>query len=162
MKKKSITNPTVSSQYSSLTTYQAGVLQSMVHRSLQKYTDLLLKPYGITKTHWLIIGTVLDSGDKGIRVSDLANKIDTTMAYLTNTINLLESKKILVRTLNGADNRAKFVTVHGDFIPKCDEIEATVRKGLRKLVYSNIEVDDFQIYMTVLQQLSVIDQLTLK
>ena len=147
--------------YTKLTTYQAGVMQASVHRALQKYSDSVLQPYGISKAQWLIIGTILDQGKSGIRISELAIKVGTTMSYLTNTINLLVSKKVLLRDVSDDDNRAKFITVDPVFQLKCEKIEQALRNELRKLVYSKISVDDFRTYMKVLHQLSDIDQLSL-
>src|ERR1044071_7027561 len=103
-------------------TYQAGMLQATAHRVLQKYCDDLLKDYGITKMHWLIIGTILDSGEKGIRITELAQQVGTTLSYLTNTVNLLESKSILVRLADTGDSRSKFVSIHPDYIATATEI----------------------------------------
>lgn len=140
-----------------ITTYQAGILQATAHRVLQKYSDQILKKYGITKMQWLIIGTVFDSGNRGIRLTELTAKLDTTMAYLTNTINLLESKKILTRMSDKKDSRAKFIIVNKYFEKKCSEIEKTFRDELRKSIYAKVEPTDFAIYMKVLGQLSKID-----
>ncbi|GAC1387526.1 MAG: hypothetical protein NVS1B7_0720 [Candidatus Saccharimonadales bacterium] len=145
-----------SSKYTHLTTYQAGVLQALVYRSLQKKSDILLGPYGINKTQWLIIGTVLDHGAPGIRLSDIASTLNTTMSYLTNAITLLESKNILVRSSSVKDSRAKYVTVSPLFQYKCNEIEHALRQGLRNIIYSEISADDFRIYMKVLYTLSEI------
>ena len=158
MKDKSTKKESHLTDYKRMTTYDAGVLQASVHRMLQRETDNLLRPYGITKAQWLIIGIVLDNSKHGIRISELANKLDTTLSYLTNTINLLESKNILVRATDDEDTRAKVVTVHTEFFLKCPEIEKTVRNGLRDLIYGRVESEDFNTYMKVLYQLSEIEK----
>lgn len=158
MGNKSTKKSNAGKNFTSMTTYNAGVMQASVHRSLQKHCDSILKPYGITKAQWLLIGTILEAGSPGIRVSDLAIKLNTTLAYLTNTLNLLESKKMVVRTVNNQDTRAKFVTIHPEFIEKCHEIEIVLREGLRKLVYAKINYDDFNTYMKVLFLLSTMDK----
>ena len=139
---------------SNITTYQAGVAQAATHRSLQKLCDDILKPFGISKMQWLIIGTVLDTGKKGIRVTDLAEKLGTTLPYLTTAINLLESKAILVRKDNNTDNRSKLVSINKAFVPLCVEIEATLRQALRDSIYAEIDPAEFRTYMKVLYQLS--------
>lgn len=154
MEPKSTPKSVKKKKYAAMSTYNAGVLQASVNRSIQKHCDAILKPYGISKAQWLLIGTVYDHADKGMRISDLAVRLGTTLAYLTNTINLLESKKILKRTGKEGDNRAKLVTVHPKFASKCDEIEEVLRKGLRKKVYSQVSQEDFETYMKVLNQLS--------
>ncbi len=140
-----------------ITTYQAGIAQAAAHRTLQKYCDQILKPYGITKMQWLIIGTVHDSGSKGIRISNLAQMLGTTMPYMTTSVNLLELKNILTRSDNKQDSRSKLVTVADNFAAQCDEIEATLRDSLRKTIYSDIDSEEFRVYMKVLFQLREIE-----
>lgn len=137
-----------------ITTYQAGIAQASAHRLLQKICDHILKPYGLTKMQWLIIGTVHDAGSHGIRITNLTQAIGTTMPYMTTSVNLLESKGILQRAGNQGDNRSKVVVLAGDFSPKCEEIEQTLRAGLRETIYRNIDPIEFRIYMKVLFQLS--------
>lgn len=137
-----------------ITTYQAGVMQASVHRLLQKHSDTVLKPYGITKMHWLIIGTILDTGQKGIRLTDLAKTVGTTMSYLTTTINLLEAKQMIMRADHGGDSRAKLLVINPSFVPKCAEIEATMRKALRESIYAQVNPKEFETYIRVLYQLA--------
>lgn len=139
---------------SRITTYQAGVLQSAVNRSLQKQSDDILRPYGITKMHWLIIGTVLDRGKAGIRITELAEVLGTTLPYLTTTVNLLQSKNILARVHNSKDSRSKLITINPDFIPECEVIEETMREELRKRIYEHVDPEDFSVYMRVLHTLA--------
>ena len=136
-----------------ITTYQAGAAQASMHRLLQKMTDDILVPYGITKMQWMIIGTVFDSGKQGIRISDLSISLATTMPYLTTSVNLLESKGILKRKDNTKDSRSKLVTVTPHFAPKCREIEEALRNGLRTSIYAKVDPAEFQTYMKVLYQL---------
>ena len=129
-------------------------MQASAHRLLQKYSDEVLKSYGITKMQWLVIGLILDAGDKGIRITDLASRLGTTLSYLTNTINLLESKDMVTRTVLKSDTRTKFVTINPEFAKKCDEIEEYLRDQLRSTIYANVAPEDFRVYMRVLIQLT--------
>jgi DNA-binding MarR family transcriptional regulator len=138
---------------SNITTYGAGAAQASMHRALQKACDDILRPFGITKMQWLIIGAVLDSDSSGARISDLASGLGTTIPYLTNTINLLESKDILQRTDNDADSRSKLIKLNPAFKPRCAEIERTLRDGLRKSIYASVDPEEFKIYIKVLFQL---------
>lgn len=142
---------------SKLTTYQAGATQANMHRKLQKVCDIILRPYGITKMQWMIIGYVLDAKKDGMRVSDLAEKLGTTMAYLTNSINLLESRDILKRTDNAADSRSKLIVVTDSYAPTCKEIENTLRAGLRKTIYAKIDPVEFSIYIKVMSELASVE-----
>ncbi|PLS81796.1 hypothetical protein CYG49_01485 [Candidatus Saccharibacteria bacterium] len=141
----------------SLTTYQAGVMQASINRILQKHSDEVLKPYGITKMQWLIIGTVLDSGDAGIRLTDLAKQLDTTLSYITTAVNLLESKGILARNENEEDSRSKYISINQSFLAQCEVIEATMRKSLRRTIYSYVDHEDLYTYLKVMYQLTRVD-----
>ena len=138
---------------SKITTYQAGIVQASMHRLLQKKSDEILKPFGITKMQWMIIGSVLEAGSAGARISDLAESIGTTIPYLTNSINLLESRGILIRATNDKDSRSKLVTVSPSFARKCKQIEAELREGLRKAIYSRVDPVEFSIYIKVMYEL---------
>jgi len=137
-----------------ISTYQAGVVQAALHRSLQKICDDALRPFGISKMQWMIIGTVSDAGPAGVRLSDLAETVGTTIPYLTTTVNLLESKGYLVRNDNTKDSRSKLVAVSPTIHHQIEEIEAAVRDGLRKSIYADIDPAEFQIYMKVMYRLS--------
>ncbi len=139
--------------FSKITTYQAGAVQSTMHRLLQKLCDDILKPFGITKMQWLIIGAVRDGGKKGVRISDLANMLGTTIPYLTTSINILESRGILARKENNQDSRSKLVLLNADFVKKSDKIEKALRNGLRATIYSEVDPQEFGIYLKVMYQL---------
>lgn len=151
---KKVVSSSTTGDVSNITTYSAGIVQSMSHRKLQKICDDALRPFGITKIHWLIIGTVYDHRATGIRISDLARAVGTNLPYMTNTVNLLETKKVLERYENQMDNRSSFVAVHPSFLPKCRKIEEMLRDVLREKIYADISPEDFATYMRVLYKLS--------
>lgn len=142
---------------SKITTYQSGATQAFVHRELQKICDDILRPYKITKMQWLIIGNVLDTQKKGIRISDLAKKLGTTISFLTTSVNLLESRGILKRLDNVRDTRSKLIVVNGPYVPRCLEIEVTLRSGLRNTIYSEVDPTEFRVYIKVLTELAHVD-----
>jgi len=141
---------------SNITTYQAGALQAAVNRSLQKCSDRVLKQFGITKMHWLVIGAVLDAGEKGIRITELAKILSTTLPYMTNVINALEKQQVVTRQ-EGQDNRSKTIVMDPAFAEMCPRIEKALRDALREAVYKHIDPQDFRVYMKVLHQLSKLE-----
>lgn len=157
MKNMSVRIFTRSGDLPDITTYQAGVLQAKMHRTLQKQCDSILQVFGISKMHWLIIGTVLDSGKEGVRLTELSETLGTTMSYITSAINLLEVKGIVTRKDSDTDSRSKLISINKKFVPQCAEIEATLRTGLRKTIYAKVNAEDFKTYMKVLYQLTECD-----
>lgn len=142
---------------SKITTYQAGIVQAAANRLLQKHCDEILEPYGITKMQWIIIGATLDYGKNGVRISDLAKKLGTTLPYMTKLIKPLQIKGILQVNVNEKDNRSKIVIVAPEFAKKCPEIEQTLRDGLRNSIYANTNPGEFQTYIKVLYELAAIN-----
>lgn len=136
-----------------ITTYQAGVAQASVNRMLRKVSDRALKPFGLTKMQWMAIGCILDAGKQGTRITDLANVLDTTLPYLTNMMNQLESRGIIIKKYSQRDGRSKLVFIRPEFVPQCANIEATLRQALRESIYSHVDPHDFRIYMKVMYEL---------
>jgi DNA-binding MarR family transcriptional regulator len=139
---------------SNIATYQAGVAQSTVHRLLQKHTNDCLRPYSISTMQWFIIGTIYDAGPNGIRLTDLAKKVDTTLSFLTTAINQLEARGILERTSSESDSRAKLVTVTDEFERIIPTIEEDLRNKLRKSFYAKVSPEDLRVYLRVIYQFS--------
>lgn len=137
-----------------ITTYQSGVAQASAFRTIKRYTALALREYHLSCMQWFTIGTILDAGSKGIRISDLAQKLDTTLAYMTTTVNLLESRKIICKKTHRYDARTKLVSVHPSYKKKCRVIEHTLRKKLRELLYANIEREELATYIRVLYKIN--------
>lgn len=137
-----------------LKTYHVGVVESAAHRALRKHKDSLLREYGLTGMQWYIIGTVADAGHAGLRITDLAKQLDTTLAFLTNTVNLLVSKGILERQENREDSRSNFVVIKEAYLKTCDEIEHSLRKKLKESIYSRITPQQLETYIDVITKFS--------
>lgn len=106
---------------------------------------------------WFTIGIVLDSGKTGIRISDLAKKLGTTLAYMTNTVNSLESRQILDRNANTDDARNKQISVRPAYIKQCYAIERHLRASLRELLYQEIAPEELAVYVSVLYKITSLD-----
>lgn len=150
-------NPEPRDSIPELKTYHVGVIESAAHRALRKHKDKLLKDYGITGMQWYVIGLVADAGKSGIRITDLAKRLDTTLAFLTNTVNLLESKNILDRRVNKDDNRSSFVVMKTSYQKTYEEIEKELRARLKKSIYSMITPEELKTYINVINRFSRLD-----
>lgn len=139
-----------------MTTYQAGVMQATAHRLLQRRCDEVLQPYGLTKAQWLVLGTVWDGGAGGVRVTDLARLLDTTLPYLTNTLKALEAKHMVHRMSHEGDGRSRLIAIEPDYEPTLREIEQVLREALRETIYGVVGPEEFRIYTKVLHALTKI------
>ncbi|HWZ65995.1 MAG TPA: MarR family transcriptional regulator [Patescibacteria group bacterium] len=140
--------------FSQLPTYQVTVYQSRAHRAIRTRIENLLRQYNLTMMQWSILGYVHEAGAAGIRISDLAHKIDTSLAFITNSINTLEAKGVVGRSGYAADNRAKLVRVSEDYKDKIVEIETVLHAAVNDWFYKNIEDKDLTVYLKVLQQIA--------
>lgn len=135
-------------------TYKAGVVQSTAYRLLKKFTEDCVAEYDLTTMQWFIIGTIYDAGDVGIGVTALSKAVDTNVPYITNTLNLLEHKNIVVRETREGDNRSKVVRIDPRYVHTIESIEKILRQKMRDAIYANVTPEELRTYITVLYKLS--------
>lgn len=141
-------------ELANIKTYQAGVIQSTAFRVINKITASLLKSYNLSTMQWFIVGTVYDAGARGISITDLSRKLDTGISFLTNSINVLELKGMVIRKDHIKDNRVRLVHINIDFKPKCVKIETELRQKMRETLYDRITREELNTYIKVLHQLA--------
>lgn len=145
---------------SHITTYESGVVQSSAHRLTMKIKTDYLSQYDITTMQWFVIGFTYDAGDQGIRLNDLMKALDTTMPFITNTVNVLELKGILQKVSDLNDSRVKIAKLNPEYRSQVEEIEAGLRDKLRTELYTqdSITRDELQIYISVLYKIAHINK----
>lgn len=101
--------------YRQLTTYQAVIAQARAYRTLRSFMVETLKKHDLTLTEWLMIGTIIDAGKVGVRVSDLAETLGVEMPVITNLTNRAVDGDWVTRTVDSIDRRSKRIvaTNHG-------------------------------------------------
>lgn len=139
---------------SKISTYQASVYQSKAFRTLKNIKNSLLKKHGLTVAQWSVLGFVYDAGRDGVRASDLANRLDTTQAFITNAVNSLENKGLIKRVDHSTDGRTKMVVLEPRQKKVVLAIESDLRECLRQELYSKITRDELITYMNVLIKFS--------
>jgi DNA-binding MarR family transcriptional regulator len=137
-----------------LTTYQTTVTQARAHRALKTKTSYFLREHNITMMQWAIIGSLYTAGDAGMRVSDVAAQLDTSLAFVTTTLNVLEAKNIVSRASHAQDNRAKIVRLTPEFAPKVQAIEKELATKLCGWLIPAIGREDLATYITVLGKIA--------
>jgi DNA-binding MarR family transcriptional regulator len=141
---------------SQITTYQSGIAQASAHRVVNRIVSDFLLRYDLTAMQWFTIGAVYDAGKNGIRLSDLTRQLDTTLPYVTNIINLLESKSMVNKITHAGDSRIKLVSIAPEFISTVQEIEIELREHLRTVLYrdDHISREELQAYISVLYKIA--------
>ena len=137
-----------------ITTYQVGAIESAAHRALRQHKDELLQGYGLTGMDWYIIGAVADAGTAGIRTTDLAQKLGTTMGFLTKSTNLLEAKGMLQKKANANDARSYYIVLNKKYRTTLQEIELALRAKLRESIYKLVTPEELTTYIRVMEKFS--------
>ena len=140
---------------SQITTYQSGIAQASAHRLINRVVTDFLLAYGLSPMQWFAIGMIYDASPAGIRLSDLAKTLDTTLPYITNTIALLESKGVVKKLTHTGDSRIKLVSIVADKETMIQEIESGLRERLRNELYheDNISREELAAYIHVLYKI---------
>lgn len=131
-------------------TYRMAVTQSRANRAFKLKMAQLLRQHGLTMMQWTIIGLVHDGGKDGLRISDLAQELDTSMAFVTTTVNMLEAKGMVQKSSHERDSRAKLVRIVDAFKPKVAEVERDLYAHIEKWLGEKVNAKDLATYRQVL------------
>lgn len=146
----------MSKDISQISTYESGVMQSTAHRILGRVNADFLSNYGLTPTQWFIIGLAYDAGSEGIRLGTLKEMLDTTMPFITTSVNHLESKGILQKLSHTDDSRVKIAKLNPQYAATVKKIEAGLREELRTQLYAqgDINREELAAYISVLYKIA--------
>lgn len=139
-------------------TYHAGIAQSKAYRVLKQLMADLLKKHGLTMMQWSILGLVYDAGKKGIRITDLAEQVDSTKAFITTSIQLLELRGLVVRRTDPKDTRSRLIAINPTSKKAVEAIEAEIRAEMRVRIYDKVTHEELTGYVTVLGKLASLDK----
>ena len=136
-----------------LTTYQGVIAQARAFRALRAFMSESLQRHHLTITEWLMIGTVVDTSGKGIRISELAEILGVEMPVITNLVNRAEKSGWVTRLPDPNDKRAKLVfsTKEGG-IKACD-IEGEIRSATTAWL-DGLSPEELLVYLNVVGALA--------
>lgn len=141
---------------SDTTTYQNTLTQARSHRAIKTKLSYFLRPHNLTMMQWAIAGSLYQAGQTGLRVSDLAKKLDTSLAFVTTTLNVLEAKGIVHRDHHTQDNRAKVVRLTKEFADTVPAIEKDVADKMRDWMVPSVGLDKVETYIEVITKIAEI------
>lgn len=110
-------------------TYQTLVKEKTANRALQMRLRAALRPFGVAPSQYMLLGLIRDTPD--MTVSKLAKRMDTSLAFVTTTLNVLESRQLISREAHKQDNRAKVLNYTGGEL--LDKIEKKLQDKLTVL-----------------------------
>ena len=89
-----------------------------------------------------------------VRPNSLAHQLDTSLAFVTTTLNVLEAKNIVSRANHTQDNRAKIVRLTPEFEPKVAIIEEELSTKLCGWLVPAVGREDLTTYIKVLGKIA--------
>lgn len=140
---------------SQITTYQSGVAQAAAHRLINRVVTDFLLAYSLTPMQWFAIGFIYDSGSDGVRPSDLAKALDTTLPYITTTLSTLDARGIIAKQTHPRDSRIKLISVVPSYRKTVAEIETGLRTRMRDELYAEDKISrqELSAYIRVLYKI---------
>ncbi len=97
-----------------------------LRESNAKATDVL-KPYGLSTSEWIVLGFITNEVSY---VSTIADELDTSMSFVTNTINSLQRKGFVIKKSNQIDKRIHELHTDSKKLNLIKEIEKNVEKAI--------------------------------
>lgn len=140
--------------YRQLTTYQAVITQARAYRTLRSFMVETLRKYDLTLTEWLMIGSVIDAGKDGTRISELADVLGVEMPVITNLVNRAVKDGWVTRVTDKTDRRSKRISATRLGGEKACVIEGELRAETKDWL-SNLDSDMVGGYLAVVAELSL-------
>lgn len=137
-----------------ITTYQALVYQSRAQRVIKSLIQQELKKYNLTMMQWSVLGFIYEAGKQGVRISDLARALDTSLAFITNSVNVLEAKGMVYRVGHETDSRSKLVCIDAKYRRKFDGIEKELGDKLWTWLKEHIDTQELAVHLKVVRDIA--------
>jgi len=157
MLKKLLSSITGSSD--KFTSYQISLLQSKANRILKQQTTIWLQPFKLSSLEWTILGLLHDS-TTGMRLQEIAEVVGVEAPFVTVTVQDLAAKKLIKRSTNKDDKRAKIISLTSKASKLVPKIEANLMTSMNELLKGTTG-PELQSYLKVLGTIvsnSAIDQ----
>ncbi|PLS81732.1 hypothetical protein CYG49_01120 [Candidatus Saccharibacteria bacterium] len=116
---------------SSLTTFEACVLQSRAYRNLRDFMVEQLKPYDLTMMEWVLLGLVNASMPEGMTPSEISKTIDVGLPMVTNMVDRVAQMGLVRSDKDLHDRRRRIVVATDKGSVMAGDIEAHNRVALR-------------------------------
>ncbi|MEO0030455.1 MAG: hypothetical protein RIS94_213 [Pseudomonadota bacterium] len=108
-----------------------GYLVHDVSRIRRTVMDLVMRPYGITRSQWSMLSALSRGGNNGLTQVDLARLMEVGKVTVGGLVDRLEASGHVERRADATDRRAKrvFITDKGyDVISLMIEVSATANR----------------------------------
>lgn len=132
----------------SMPTYITGTVQTQAYRLLRARVYEVLSEYGLTPTHWAMLGIILQARD-GVRQVEIAKTLHVKAPLVTGLAKVLAQQGLIQSVTNQFDARAKLLAVTPAGKKQIKNIETDMDRMLGKLL-SGLTKDEMRVYHKVL------------
>ncbi len=140
-------------------TYQAGIAQAKAYRVLRSLMAELLKAHNLTMMQWSMLGLVYEAGSKGMRITDIAEAIDSTKAFITSSVKVLELRGFVTRTTDQLDTRSRIIQIKPQSKAMVEKVEIELRREMRRRMYAHISPVELATYVRVLDKIAQVEHI---
>ncbi len=134
-----------------IATYTAGLLQAQSYRALKGFISSQLADHDLTMPQWALLGILNDSGRQ--RLSVIAERMQVEASLTTTLTNNLLEKKLLERTPDPSDSRARLVQLTPRGKRSVEAIERHLREEMKSYLH-DIAPAELVIYIGVMSKLA--------
>jgi DNA-binding MarR family transcriptional regulator len=135
----------------SLTTYNAGVIQSQAFRAMSNFMTERLVRYNLSLSEWKLLGHLKEV--KNMTPSEISDFLSVKLPISSRLLKSLEAKGLLRRTQSKKDSRLIRAQITNKGEQLAGEIEGHMRQNLRQFL-SDIRREDLEIYLRVMTKIA--------
>lgn len=135
--------------------HQIGLLEGKSYRIFTTRVTNVLQPHNLTTPEWKLLGQLVDHGT--MKLASLADLLSVEAPLVTSLVDGLEKKKLVKRTNDMNDKRAKVLEI----TPKAQKLLETVEPEMRLLLKdltNGLKKDDIEVYVRVMEQMIANDK----
>ncbi len=127
---------------------QIAVLHSKAYRFLRADVSKMLAPFALSLSEWSIVSLLAQNPQ--ILSSEIANTLGVELPLVTNLVNALETRKLILKGKGLQDHRQRTLTL----TPTGKSIAKKVQKHLAKklaLYFSDVPQKNIDTYISVME-----------
>jgi DNA-binding MarR family transcriptional regulator len=134
--------------------YQVGIAQMLVARSMAHFHHSILRSYNLSPVEWFVLGTVYDK-KKGIRITDLAKIFDVKTTYITAIVNSLRRNGYVETKTDASDARVRLVVATAKGTHDVPRIESRLKSEAELLFKDRVTPEQLEGYFQVVRSLGI-------
>lgn len=136
-----------------MTMYEVCLLHAQSDRALRSGIANKLDEAKITMMEWLLLGVVAEGSQKGVTMSDIAQKLHVTLPQVTALVNKLLPLKLIRQKSASNDRRSRLVSLTSKGELVLQEVNDTLQEHQNN-IFGTSNGDEFSAYIRVMQDIA--------